>query len=172
MNSTPFAIVEGKNDQKERQAILHADTWDTICETDMIRIETSAANGFTYNYDNSGQKVFNDKGIEIVVKGLSDKESWIGPSIVIYFYNSSNHDITVVTDNVSVNGFMVESHFSSEIARGKHIVDSIAFSSSELEEDVIDTIETVELVFRVYDTHSWDAIFETSPITIGFEKYS
>lgn len=148
--------------------IFDSETGDSICDSDMVRIETSAAEGFTYSYDDSGNQVYNDNGVEIVVKGLSENDSWLGPAVVVYIHNSGSRDVTVQTRDVSINGFMVEPVFSSDVVAGKHAVDTITFLSSDLEENGIETIESIELSFHVFDMSSWDSIVDTEPVTINF----
>ena len=46
---------------------------------------------------------------------------------------------------------MVDPYFSCDVVSGKHAITTISFSSSELEENEIETIETVELSFHIYD---------------------
>ncbi len=149
--------------------IFDSSTWDTIYDSDMVRIETSAAEGFTYTYDDSGNQVYNGNGVEIVVKGLSESGSWLGPAVVVYIYNSGNRDITVQAREVSINGFMVESIFSSDVIAGRHTVDTITFLSSDLENNGIEKIKSIELSFHVFDMSSWDTIVDTSPVTISFD---
>lgn len=149
--------------------IFDSETWDTIIDSDMVRIETSAAEGFTYSYDDSGNQIYNDNGVEIVVKGLSESGSWLGPSVVVYIRNSGSRDITVQARDVSINGFMVESVFSSDVAAGKHAIDAITFLSSDLESNEIESIESIELSFHVFDMDSWDTIVDTSPVTINYD---
>ncbi len=148
--------------------IFDSETWDTIVDSEMVRIETSAAEGFIYSFDDSGNQVYNENGVEIVVKGLSESGSWIGPAVVVYIYNSGDRDFTVQARDVSINGFMVDTLFSSDVVAGKHAMDTITFMSSELEENGIETIESVELSFHVFDMSSWDTIVDTAPVTISF----
>lgn len=148
--------------------IFDSETWDTIVDSDMVRIETSAAEGFTYSYDDSGNQVYNDNGVEIVVKGLSESGSWLGPAVVVYIYNSGNSDVTVQARDVSINGFMVESIFSSDVVAGKHVIDTITFLSNDLQENEIETIESIELSFHIFDMATWDTIVDTEPVTINF----
>ena len=124
--------------------------------------------GFTYSFDDSGDQVYNENGVEIVVKGLSESGSWIGPAVVVYIYNSGNRDFAVQARDVSINGFMVETIFSSDVVAGKHAMDTITFMSSELEGNGIETIESIELSFHVFDMSSWDTIVDTAPVTINF----
>ena len=88
--------------------IFDSESWDTIIDSDPIRIETSAADGFEYLYDDSGDLVYNENGVEIVVKGLSEDGSWLGPSIVVYIKNTGDKNVTVQARDVSINDFMKE----------------------------------------------------------------
>ncbi len=148
--------------------IFDSETWDTIVDSDIISIKTSAADGFAYSFDDSGTHVYNENNVEIVVKGLSEDASWVGPSIVVYIYNSGNDDIAVQARDVSINGFMVDTIFSCEVMPNKHAIDTISFMSSDLEENGIEKIENVELTFHVFDYSSFDTIADTSPVTISF----
>ena len=103
--------------------------------------------------------------MKIVVKGLSENKS-----IILYIYNSNKKDVTVQAQDCSINGFMVDPYFSCDVVSGKHAITTISFSSSELEENEIETIETVELSFHIFDMETWDTIVDTAPITINFEK--
>lgn len=149
--------------------IFDSDTWDTIVDSEMIRVETSAAEGFEYLFDDSGDLVYNENGIEIVVKGLSESASMFGPSVVVYISNLGNQDVTVQARNVSINGFMQEPIFSCDIPVGKHAIDTITFMNSELEKDEITSIDNVELSFHIFDMNTWDTIVDTSPVTIDFD---
>ena len=149
--------------------IFDDESWDTICESDMIRVETSAADGFEYTYDDSGDLAYNGNGVEIVIKGLSEKDSWLGPSVVVYISNTSSRNVMVQTRDVSINGFMIDPYFSPEVAAGTRAIDSITFSSTDLEENDIEKIESIELSFHIFDSDSWNAIADTEVVTINFD---
>ena len=148
--------------------IFDSETWDTVLDSEPIKINTSAAEGFTYTYDDSGNVVYDENGVQIVVKGLSESGSWLGPAVVVYIRNTSGRDFTVQARDVSINGFMVESVFSSDVVAGKHAIDTITFLSSDLENNGIEKIDSVELSFHVFDMTSFDTIVDTAPVTIDF----
>jgi hypothetical protein len=82
--------------------------------------------------------------------------------------NNGDVPVTVQVRDVSVNGFMMSSvMFSSDIVPGKKNNDSITFMSSELKENGIDTIGTIELSFHVFNSDSWDGVFDTDTIIIN-----
>ena len=148
--------------------IFRTDNWDTYLDSDLIKITTSAAEEYEYTYDDSGEIAYNANGVKIVVKGLSENDSILGPGIIVYIHNESNQNITVQTRDVSINGFMVDGMFSSDVAIGKHCIDSITFLSSDLEENGIEKIESTELAFHIFNSESWRTIADSDVILIEF----
>ncbi len=148
--------------------IFDSETWNTIADSEMIRIDTSLVNEITYTYDDSGEVVYDQDGLKIVVKGLSEDASWLGPSVLVYIHNATGQDLTVQVRDVSVNGFMVDSIFSCDVNNGKHALDTISFLSSDLQDNGIEKIEELELSFNVFDWDSLNTIVETSPVVITF----
>ena len=147
--------------------IFDAESWDTYLDTEPIKLETSAASGYTYTFDDSGTAVYEGNDVRIVLKGLSS-DSWLGQELVVYIENNSGRGITVQTRDVSVNGFMMEPIFSRDVAPGKHAIDGITFMDSDFEDNGITDIETVELSFHIFDLETWDTIVDTEPVTVTF----
>jgi hypothetical protein len=141
------------------------DSWDAICETGPVRIETSAAAGFVYNFDNSGNQVYNDNGIEVVEKGIRH-DDFIGEYILFYMYNSLNNPINISAHDVSVNGFMIDPLFSCNIPAGKHMIEKLYFFDSDLEENDIERLEDVEITLRIYDPETWEDIAYSDPFHV------
>lgn len=148
--------------------IFTTEGWKTYLDTPQIQIKTSAADTYEYTFDDSGNLAYEGNGIRIIIKGLSKDESIFGPGIIVYIENNSDKDITVQTRDVSVNGFMVDAVFSSDIVTGKHTVDDITFMSSDLEKNEISEIEDVELSFHIFEATGWDTIVDTDLVTISF----
>ena len=141
--------------------------WEDYLETDLIQIKTSIADTYNYTFDDSGEVAYNTDGIKIVVKGLKE-DSILGPSIVVFVENTSGKNVTVQTRDVSINGFMVEPMFSTDVIAGKRAIDGITFLTSELEDNEITKIESTELSFHIFDSESWDTIADTETVTINF----
>lgn len=147
--------------------IFTTEDWDTYLDTSVIQLKTSAAETYEYTYDDSGDIAYEKNEVKIVVKGLQD-DSILGPGIVVYIENTGNKNITVQARTVSINGFMVDPFFSSDVLAGKRCVDSITFLSSDLEENEIAEIETVELSFHIFNSENWNTIADTDTVTITF----
>ncbi|SEM38789.1 hypothetical protein SAMN04487770_13632 [Butyrivibrio sp. ob235] len=148
--------------------IFDSETWDEIVDTDVIKIETSIADGYVQNYDDSGEVLVDTNDVKIVGKGLSDKNSVFGPGVILYIENNSDKDITIQVRDVSVNGFMVDTSMSEDVVAGKKAISAVTFFSSSLEENGITDITDVELYFHIFDQKSWDEIFDSDVITIKF----
>lgn len=149
--------------------IFNNDSWDDSIDTEMIHIDTSSIDSYMQSYDDSGENIYENEGIKIVSKGISEDSSFMGPSLVIYAENNTENAITIQSRDVSVNGFMVDPIFSCEVMPGKRAIDSITFMSSDIEENQIKSIDEIELSFHIFQTDGWDTIQDTEPITINIE---
>ena len=149
-----------------RLNIFTSDDFDTIAETEAILINTSAKDTYVQSYDDSGDVIYEKDGIRIIDKGLTTDE-FFGPEIRVYIENNTAKAVTVQVQNVSVNGFMVEPIFSSDISSGKKINDGIMFI--DLEENEIEKIKDAELSFIIFDMDSLDTLDESDPIKLKYE---
>lgn len=149
--------------------IFTTDDWEDYLDTAPIRVQTAAAETYEYSFDDSGEVAYEGNDVKIVVKGLDESGSIFGPGIVVYIENNGVQAVTVQARDVSVNGFMVDALFSSDVMLGKRAVDTITFLSEELEENGITAIETVELSFTIFDYEGWDTIVDTDTVTITFD---
>jgi hypothetical protein len=112
------------------------------------------------------QVLFEQSGIKLTLKGL--KNGILGPELTVLVENDGSLPVTVQTRDVSVNGFMMNSVlFSADVVAGKKNNSSITFMSIELEENGIETIETIELFFHVFNSESWDTVFDTDTFVIN-----
>jgi len=142
--------------------------WKDYLDTSQIQLQTSAAGTYVYSFDDSGDLAYEGNGVKVVVKGLATEDSMLGPSVLVYLENNSDKTVTVQARDVSINGFMVDALFSSDVVTGKHAVDAITFLATQLEENGISQIQTVELSFHIFDTASWKTIADTDALTITF----
>ena len=148
--------------------IFNSESWDDIVDTDVIKVDTSIAEGYVQNYDDSGEVLVEANGIKIVGKGLSKDGSFWGPGVILYIENNSDKNATIQVRDVSVNGFMVETTMSEDIVAGKKAISAVQFFSSDLEKNSITDITDVELFFHIFDMKSWDTIFDSDVISITF----
>lgn len=148
--------------------IIDSESFEDIYNTDVITINTSVAEGYTQTYDDSGEVLAEVNGIKIVSKGLSEKDSFWGPGLIVYIENNSDQDITVQARDVSINGFMVDPSMSEDVVAGKRAITAVQFFDSDLEDNGIETINDLELYFTIFNQESWDEIANTDVINLSF----
>ena len=148
--------------------IFETSNFETYLDTEAVQIKTSIADTYEYTYDDSGEVAYEGEGVKIVIKGISEDASILGPGMVVYIENTGNKDVTVQTNDVSVNGYMIDTVFSSDVIEGKRAVDAITFLKSDLEENGITDIKDVELSFHIMEKGEWGTGVDTDAIKITF----
>jgi hypothetical protein len=93
----------------------------------------------------------------VAVVGEPYTDSIWGFTVPLYIENRTTYPIMVSWDNVSVNDFMIDPFFSSEVPSGQKKLTSISFSKKSLEESFIDEVEKIEFDMRVYNSEDWFA---------------
>lgn len=150
--------------------VFDSESWDTIFDTENIYLATSADGAGEQAVDDAGQLVLEQEGISITIKEVESEDSFWGTDIYVYIKNESEQNVTVQARSVSINGIMVEPVFSCEVAAGKKAYDTITFLESDLTENGIESIDELELSFSVFNTDSWDTIFDSDNIQVSFAE--
>ncbi|WP_052124044.1 hypothetical protein [Ureibacillus manganicus] len=111
------------------------------------------------------QVIYEENDIKVTVTGLKN-DSFYGPEITVLIENNSTKNITVQSRRSSINGLMVDTMFSADVAAGKKANDGITFSTSELEASGITTIKDIELALHIIDADTWDEIANSDLISL------
>ena len=148
--------------------VFNTDSWETYFDSPKVQLLTSIADNYAYSFDDSGELAYEGNDVRVVIKGLAENGSILGPGILAYVENNGSSDITAQVRNVSVNGFMVDPSYSCEVCAGKRALQNITFMKSQLEENGIEAIKDVELSFHVFDSDSWDTIVDTETVHLSF----
>ena len=146
--------------------VYDSDSFDNIFDSDCVTIETSAIDSIDMTANDEGTELYNDGGIRIIGKTVDENSFW-GTAILLYIENQSGNNVGISVDDLSINGFMLTPYFSTTVYDGKKCIDDITIMSSELEENGIESIDEVELKFRVYNSDSYETIAESDPITFS-----
>lgn len=67
---------------------------------------------------------------------------------------------------------MITDLFASEVAAGKKANEVMYLSSSQLKAAGINAVGQIEIYFHVYDSESWDTLFDTECITVQTSRYA
>lgn len=109
--------------------------------------------------------LYNENGIKIMYKGISEKYS--RKMIKLFIENNSSNNITVQVRDFSINGYMINPIFSSDVATGKKINDDIDIFESDLEDNGIDEIKTIEFKIHYFNSDSWSDDIDSDVIKIN-----
>lgn len=143
-------------------------TWDTLFDSDVVTVSTSAAGTFTQTFDSAGEVVFEQDGIKVVARGIDLTDEIWGPQVLFYVENDSAQDVTVQMTDTSVNGFMIDPIFSCQVTPGKVAYTSATFFTDDLEENGITAFETFEFRVQIVDSDSWNTLKDSDPVTLTF----
>jgi hypothetical protein len=149
--------------------VYETESWDEVFTSGMVTIQTNAPASFQQTFDITGTEVYNNKGIRFVVLGLDESDPVWGSNVRVYVENNGTRGITVQLTDVSVNGFMIDPYYYSALLSGKVAFDRITFFQTDLDDNHISSIETLEFRVHVYDTDSWDTIVDSDVISLNFQ---
>ncbi len=117
------------------------------------------------------QVLFEQEGIIVTAKEYVTDSIW-GDGIKLLIENNSEKTVTVGCNALIVNDYMISDLFVSEVAAGKKANEVMYLSSSELNAAGIELVGQVEIYFHVYDSSSYDTIFESGGVTIQTSEFA
>lgn len=86
--------------------------------------------------------------------------------------NNSDKDITVGCNALIVNDYMITDLFSAGIAAGKKSNETLYFSSTQLNAAGIEKIGKIEIYFHVFDSSTYDTIFDSDCVVIQTSEFA
>lgn len=146
--------------------VFNSDNYDTLFDTDEIEIQTSAYGTVEQPAMDDGKELFNQDGIRIIGRYVEEGSFW-GAGVLLFIENNYGENIIVQCDNMSINGFMVMPYFSCSVNNGRMALSNIIILSSDLEENDIESVEDIELVFKIINPNTYQTIVETAPIAFS-----
>lgn len=109
-------------------------------------------------------------GLIITAKELVDDSIW-GMGVKVLIENNTEENLGVQCNSLIVNNYMITYLFSCSVAAGKKANDTIYLSSSGLEAAGITTISDIVISFHVYDSDTYDTLFDTDEIELKTSAY-
>lgn len=113
-------------------------------------------------------------GIKITAKSMAYEE-YYGPAVKLSVENNSDKNITVSTDSVCVNGYMISGSMYTQVVAGKKANDTLRFYADTLKDYGIEQIAQMDIVFSIYDSDSYKTIFTPDEVcltTSAFGTYT
>ena len=144
--------------------IYDAENYNTIFTPEVMTIKTSDFTNMDTEITTKGEVLVDQDGIKIAGRYV-DQDSFWGKAVLLDIENKSGKNVGINCDNMSINGFMVTPYFSSTVYDGKMAISDITIMSSDLEDNKIEKIEDLEVIFNIYDIETYDTIIQTNPIS-------
>ena len=100
--------------------------------------------------------VADNKNVTIIVTGYGEDKIW-GYTTYVYLVNKTDKTLMFAAEDCSVNGFMMDPFWATEIPPHARSFDGIRWNSRSFEENDIEKVEEIEMTFRAYDSDDWMA---------------
>lgn len=111
--------------------------------------------------------LFDNENCTMIVTGF-EPDHLFGYAVHVYLENKTDASVMFSISDASVNGFMCDPFWATEIAAGKRSNTTITWSEDSLAENGITAVESMKLPIRVYDADNWnnkDLIADTFTLT-------
>lgn len=99
-------------------------------------------------------------------------DSFWGDGIKLLLENNSDKDVGIGCNALIVNDYMITDLFSSSIAAGKKANETMYLSSTQLNAAGIENVGKIEIYFHVYDSSTYNTVFDTECVTIQTSEYA
>ena len=106
--------------------------------------------------------LLDEKGIKITATGLD--EGIFGTDLKLLIENNGEINVTIQARDASVNGYMVDTMMSEDVAAGKKANTELTFSIPE--DANIKTIASMEFKFHIFETDSWDDYLDSDTVEV------
>ena len=152
-------------------AIINPETFETLFETNLITIETSMASQVEQAVPGEEQQaqdrrqVFSQDGFTIYFIEFEADDIW-GLNARFYMNNDSDIPVTVQSQDVSLNGFMISGIMSADMQPGRSTNTTLTFLAEDLETSGIETVSTMDIRFNIVNAETWETILSSDLITI------
>ena len=144
--------------------VYDSDSYSGVCDTDEIQLKTSAFGTVEQPAKDDGKELYNQNGVRIVGKYVEEDSFW-GAGVLLFMENTTDQDVIIQCDDMSINGFMVDPLFSSTVNDHRMALSEITVLSGDLEANGIQSVDEVELTFRIMKASNYHTIAETGPVS-------
>jgi len=115
---------------------------------------TSSAQNNKPNYSLTSAVIIDDENCSFTITSVEESGFW-GFSLKVLCENKADIDLMFSWDNVSVNSYMADPFWATEVAAGKKSNTEISFSDSTLERCNIESIDEIVFTLIIYDSNDW-----------------
>lgn len=161
-NPKPTRIPSGITPASSTSATSKAPYSDTIQES-TSQAETASTESITE--PDTDLVVYEENGLKITAIGL--EQGNIGNlKLTLLIENDSDKDLTIQSENTSINGYMIHSMMSANVLSGKKINTSMDFWNDDLTELGIEEICDICFSFYIFNQNDWSDNYTTEWIDL------
>ncbi len=117
------------------------------------------------------QVLIDTNGVKITANEYVTDSIW-GDGIKVLIENNTDKNLGISANALIVNNYMITDLFTESVAAGKKANDTIYLSSTGLEAAGIDNVGQIELYFHVYDSDSYETVFDADKVVIQTSAYA
>lgn len=160
-----MALGSGSSDSGEDKEITNVTTSNSENQSADTAADMKESTEESAEVTIEEQVLYEENDIKITATGMED--GLFGTELKLLIENNSSKSVTVQARNANVNGFMVDTMMSADVAAGKKANNSLTFETSGLKDCGIEAIATMEFSFHIIDAETWDDIVNTDPIVVN-----
>jgi hypothetical protein len=116
------------------------------------------------------QIIYDDNDIKITYKGYTQAGLFQSASFNFLIENNSDKDISVTSENVSVNDYTVSNFLYERIGANKKSNSGVELYDSVLKLNDIETIGKIEFNLKFTDPNTYDTLFTSDKIIITLDE--
>ena len=116
------------------------------------------------------QVLIDQDGLKVTAKEYVVDPIW-GPGVKVLIENDSDKNLGISCNALIVNNYMVTDLFSKTVAAGKKANETLNFLSGNMEKAGIDTPGQIEIYFHVFNSDTYESVFDTDCVTIKTSAY-
>ena len=148
-------------------AVYDSDSYERLITGEPVEIRTSDY-GNNWQKEPIGQVVYDDNGLVIIYLEPQLQESFVENyyQFNFCFQNSTDTNLRVECETFIIDGNEIDTWIYKPVPAGKKALDYGTMFQSDLDQFGIETPQTLEVIFSVSDSESFDELFSTGSIVI------
>jgi hypothetical protein len=172
-----MALASGSSKDSETKKIVEATSAGEVTKDDTTKKTTGTTDETTTaEVKNTAatieQQVLLEKdGLKITAVEMVYDSFW-GDGVKLLIENNSDKNLGVSCNALIVNNYMFTNILASDVAAGKKANDTMYVFSDDLKAAGIENIGQIEVYFHVYDSKSYDTVFDSECITIKTSEFA
>jgi hypothetical protein len=159
-----MALGSGSTDSGESKQVVTSGGTETTDDSATDSVEAS-------NVTIDEQILVEQDDIIVTATEYVTDNIW-GDGIKLLLENNSDKDVMVGCNALIVNDYMITDLFASEVAAGKKANETLYLSNDQLEAAGIENVGKIEIYFHVYDSSTYETVFDTECVTIQTSEYA